>query len=264
MKILVCVKQVCDSADTLDIKGSGRWFDYGKETVFRMNRYDEYALEEALRIKEERAGTTVDALSVGPERVQATIRRSMGMGADHGMHILRDEDIYLSPIERASLIAAAIRDRGYDLILAGVMAEDDMEGQVGGLLAALLGYVSATGVIDRKSCRNMGYIEVEREIEGGCREGLTLKLPAVLTIQSGINTPRYPSLSHMLRARTASIESIDLHACDVMSFPQSFAGITRPMTDKTGEFLQGTPGEKARRLLEILHDHALILGVYKR
>ncbi|HNY65928.1 MAG TPA: electron transfer flavoprotein subunit beta/FixA family protein [Deltaproteobacteria bacterium] len=258
MRILVCVKQVCDSADTLFIDQSSSWVEYGGHTVFRMNRYDEYALEEALRIRERFEGTGIDAVSIGPERAQATIRRALGMGADHGIHIYQEERGYLSPFDRAALISRAAADRGYHLILAGVMAEDDMEGQVGGLVAGMLGYACATSVISQELSPGTGEVLVEREIEGGRRERLNLKLPAVLTIQSGINIPRYPALSHMLRSRTAAIELIEAHALAPRASSGTRIRCAPAEAGSVGEFLEGTPEQKALRLLEILHEHSLL------
>jgi electron transfer flavoprotein beta subunit len=258
MKILVLVKQVCDQADTVSMDSAGEWVVYGGHCVFRMNRYDEYAVEEALRIRERFPVTEIHALSVGPERAQAVIRRAMGMGADHGIHVDMEERGYSSPLERASLIAHAARGRGYDLILAGVMAEDDMESQVGGLAAELLGYRCATSVILQELSRNAQVVRVEREIEGGSREGMTLPLPAVLTVQSGINTPRYPALSHMLKARTAPLERIDAKALSADHQEGTLSKIAPARRAPAGEFLEGSPDQKARRLLQILHENALL------
>lgn len=256
MRVLALTKQVCDGADTVSPDDSARWVTYGPHSVFRMNRYDEYAVEEALRIRERVPGTELHALSVGPGRVEAVIRRALGMGADHGIHVVLEEKGYTSPRERALLIAAVAEEKGYDLILAGVVAEDDMEGQVGGLVAQALGYRCATSVIFEETNPEAGEVFVHREIEGGCREGFTLKLPAVLTVQSGINVPRYPVLSHMLRARTAVLEKV------VPRAPAPSGGtllkIAPAQTGGPGEFLEGSPAQKARRLLEILHEASLL------
>lgn len=258
MNILVCVKQVCDDAETLVIDESSLRAEYGKHTVFRMNRYDEYTVEEALRIRERFENTVVEALSVGPQRVEKTVRRALEMGADHGIHVATQGDEYLFPFERASLIAEAVRSRGYDLILTGVMAEDDMECQVGGLLAEMLGYACATGVIAEKISEETGEILVEREIEGGRREVLTLRFPAILTIQSGINTPRYPALSHVLRARAGKLECIDADSLSVPHVHKTRLRLTYPEEGIRGEIIEGTPSQKAERLLDILHGHSLL------
>ncbi len=258
MKILVCVKQVCDNPDTITINESSAWIEYGPATVFRMNRYDEYAVEEAMRIRERFPDTEVHALSLGPARVQSTIRRALGMGVSHGIHIPLDEDRYVSPAERAWIISEAVRGRGYDLIFTGVMAEDDMEAQVGGLISSLLGYSSATGVMAEQLFNEAGEIAVERELEGGRREGLILKLPAVLTIQSGINTPRYPALSHMLKAKAAPLEIIEQSSHIPPDLSGTLRAITEPSLSAKGEFVEGTASMKALKLLDILHGHSFL------
>jgi electron transfer flavoprotein beta subunit len=258
MKILVCVKQVYDSPDTLVFNEAAGRVEYGPHTVFRMNRYDEYAVEEALRIRERLGSTAIDAVSVGPERVAKTIRRALEMGADQGIHIHTGDDVYLSPYERAQLIASAAQGRNYDLVLAGVMAEDDMESQVGGLLAGILGYRCATGVIFQEASPDLKEILLEREIEGGRRECLTLALPCVLTVQSGINAPRYPVLSHVLRARSAPLVQIEASSTAVPTPLQSLVRILAPEEGAKGTFLEGTPGLKAQKLLDVLHKYSLI------
>jgi len=259
VKILVCVKQVPDSGETLSIDASSGWIDYGRSTVFRMNRYDEFALEEALLIRESLPGTVVHALSAGPERVGSTLRRTLEMGADHAIHILDGRESYVSPISVASLIASCARTRGYDLILAGVMAEDDMACQVGQLVAALLDLPCATSVIRGEVCPGGSEILVEREIEGGCRQEVLLRTPAVLTIQPGIHTPRYPSLSHVLRARSQPQEIIDSRALGIPGQQESAGRLRAPDLTSQGIFLEGSSREKARALVGILHEKALLI-----
>ncbi len=259
MKILVCIKQVNDSADTLQINEATGWIDYSRFTVFRMNRFDEFALEEALLARERIPGTTVHALSVGPMRVSSTIRRALEMGADHGIHLLNPDENYISPFTVASLIASYARGKGYDLILTGVMAEDDMACQVGQLVAAFLDVPCATSVISEEIHPESGEILVEREIEGGCRQSLLLLLPAVLTIQSGINLPRYPSLTHVLRARSQPQEII--HSGDLRISPERevMEHVRHPEFTSKGMFIEGSPREKAHTILEILHEKSLLL-----
>lgn len=258
MKILVCVKQVCDSAETLSLNESTGWIAYGENTVFRMNRYDEYAVEEALRIRERLGNTVVDALSIGPERVGRTVRRALEMGADHGIHVFLKEDGYIGTFERASLIASIAGRRNYDMILTGIMAEDDMECQVGSIVAEMLGYDCATGVIFQEVSPELPHVSVERELEGGRRECLALGLPAVVTVQSGINTPRYPALTHVLRARSAGLECIEVDELSASPSPQRHIRLAVPEEGIKGEFIMGTQQEKAQKLLDILHERSLL------
>jgi electron transfer flavoprotein beta subunit len=257
MKILVCVKQVADSSDTLQIDERTGHLSYTANTAFRMNRFDEFALEEALLIKENLPGTVVDALSVGPERASSNVQRALGMGADHGIHILDRADGYMSPFTVASLIAACVRARNYDLIMTGVMAEDTMACQTGQLIAALLDLPCASSVI-KEACPESAEITVEREIEGGSRETVQLKMPAVLTIQPGINFPRYPSFSKVMRARNYAQELIRAEDLAIQEPRESCRGVRIPEAASQGVFIEGSPREKAHKLINILHEKSLL------
>jgi electron transfer flavoprotein beta subunit len=258
MKILVCVKQVADSSDTLRIDESTGLLSYAANTAFRMNRFDEFALEEALLIKERLPATLVDALSVGPERASFIVQRAMGMGADHGIHILDGTDGYRSPFSVASLIATCVRARNYDLIMTGVMAEDTMACQTGQLIAALLNLPCASSVIKEEVLPDGVQIAVERELEGGNRDRVNLDLPAVLTIQPGINFPRYPSFSKVMRARTYVQELIRAEDLAIEK-PREFCRRVRILEPVSqGVFIEGSPREKVKKLIHILHEKSLL------
>jgi electron transfer flavoprotein beta subunit len=258
MKILVCIKEVADSSDTLQVDERTGLLSYPENAAFRMNRFDEFALEEALLIKETLPGTLVDALSVGPERVSATVQRALGMGADHGIHILYRTAGYTSPFTVAFFIAECARTRNYDLIMAGVMAEDSMASQTGQLIAALLDLPCATSVIREQVKPENGGIVIEREIEGGSRETVQLKLPAVLTIQPGINFPRYPSFSKVMRARSYPQELIRAEDLAVDEPRESCRRVRIPDAPSQAVFIEGSPREKARKLIVILHEKSFL------
>jgi electron transfer flavoprotein beta subunit len=258
VKILVCIKQVPDSCDTLAIDKNTCWVSYKPSTVFRMNRYDEFALEEALLIKETLPGTSVHALSVGPERACTTIRRALEMGADHGIHVLHSSEAYPSPFMTASLISSYARSIGYDLILTGVMSEDIMACQTGQFIAASLDMPFATSVIGVEFLHDERSVLVDREIEGGDRMSVRLDMPAVLTIQSGINTPRYPSLSNVLRARTQKQEAVRAEDLNPQETRETCIEVRYPDSASMGTFLEGSQQEKARELLRILREKAFI------
>lgn len=259
MKILVCIKQVPDSTDTLQIDEQTGLLSCTANTAFRMNRFDEFALEEALLIKERFSGTLVDALSVGPGRVSATVQRAMGMGADHGIHILDETEGYRSPFTVASLIAACVRSRNYDLIMTGVMAEDTMASQTGQIIAVLLDLPSASSVIKEEIRPERAEALVEREIEGGNREVVRLKMPAVLTIQPGINFPRYPSFSKVMRARACAQERIKAEDLAIEEPREHCRRVRIPESVSQGVFIEGSPREKAQKLVGILHQKSLLM-----
>ncbi|MBN1104770.1 MAG: electron transfer flavoprotein subunit beta/FixA family protein [Deltaproteobacteria bacterium] len=258
MKILVCIKQVPDSADSMVLNERTGALSVLPSTAFRLNRFDEFAVEEALVIKDRLPGTLVHALSVGPERAGAAVQRALGMGADHGIHILDPSEGYVSPFTVASVIAACARPRNYDLILAGVMAEDTLAAQTGQLTAALLDLPCATSVIQEMVRPEAAEIVVEREIEGGSRQTLLVKMPAVLTIQPGINLPRYPSFSKVMRARTYPQERIRAEDLPIPETRERLRGVRVPEISSPGAFLEGSAREKARELIRILHEKSLL------
>lgn len=281
VRILVCVKQVPDAEAPIRIADDGRSLVVGAGD-WRMNRFDEFAVEEALQIRESVPGSVVEAVSVGPARAVAVLRRALAMGADEALHILREEEEDPLPGDVAAWIAAAVRDRGCDLILTGVMSEDAMHAQTGPILAELLGIPCATAVIavrlrpeadglpvqsgvgtglrnDAERTRaEARVIRVERELEGGLREALELPLPALITVQSGINRPRYPALSHVLRARSQPLLTVPVGALPAP--PRRERVVCLAWMEPSGKalFLTGTPVEKAERLAALFRGKALL------
>ena len=258
MKILVCVKQVPESESTIAIDESTGWIESDAISEYRMNRLDEYAVEEALLIKESIVDTRIDVITVGPARCDEVVRRAIGMGADYGVHIQTASEGYQSPLEVAAWIADFARGKNYALILTGVMSEDSMQGQVGPMLAARLGFSWATSVIFAKITSDRKSIYVEREIEGGDRDTLELKLPTVLTIQSGINTPRWPSLSNLLKANSQGLERIEISDTVKSHQREYLAEVVYPQKTRAGLFLSGSLQDKADRLLMILREKSLL------
>jgi len=258
MKILVCVKQVPELEGRIRIDPHSGWIDVDGSTRFRMNRSDEFAVEEAVAIKEAFPGVSVDVITVGLQAAGAIVKRALGMGADNGIHVVTEEEGFLSAFLTASWIASYARDRDYELILTGVMSEDLMQGQVGPMIAELLSIPCATSVIFERIPSETGKVSVEREIEGGMRDTLELTLPALLSVQSGINKPRYPSLSNIMRAKRSELRTIEARSIHGPEPREHLAGIGYPERSGSGTVLEGTPREKARQLLTILSDRALI------
>ncbi len=293
MKILVCVKQVLDGEVPVRPDVSGRWFAPEAAPVWRMNAFDAFAVEEALRIRERVPDTTIDAISVGPERAAAVLTRALEMGADKGIHLVTESEGYLGPRAVSSALAAWAGPRNYDLILTGAMSEDVMDAQVGPMLAVLLGRPWATAVMrmdlsgraidaypplpdgpdasgsaERRAqppesapAADGPYrtLYVERELEGGVREALVLGLPALIAVQSGINRPRYPALSHVLRARKQPlITAPSTTPGDAGTERERVTGVYEPPPSRMGLFLEGSPEDKARRLLALLEEKALL------
>lgn len=255
MNILVCIKQVPDP-ETLVFPedGSGPVRAGG----FRMNRFDEFALEEALRIREQLGTVRVEAVTVGPQRTVEVLKRAMGMGADSAFLVPAAAADLADPFAVAARIAAFARGRGYDLVLTGVMSEDAQQAQVGPMLAALLELPCATAVVSQQLTPGAATVRVKRELEGGRRERVSLDLPALLTIQTGINTPRYPTLSNLLRANRTPPERFDAETGALPKARQQVLGTVAPQQHRAGRELTGSTVEKARTLLGLLREKGLI------
>ena len=258
MNILVCVKQVPEGEAQVRIDTDGRRVALGAGTEFRMNRYDECAVEAAVQIKEQFADTRIHILSIGPRRAEAVIRRSIGMGADDGTHIMTLEEGFVDPVVTAHWLAGCSQARSADLILCGAMSEDLMQGQVGPLLATQLGLPYTTSVIDMLLNPEDTIIQVDREIEGGYRQTLILDLPALVTIQTGINHPRYPALSKLLRANRLSLEILQADQLDLPQSKQQVDRLTPPRKIRDAVVLEGTTHDKAEQLISILSNRSLL------
>ena len=256
MKILVCVKQVPEAEAEISIDANGQWITVGGAAEYRMNRCDECAVEEAVRVKEACPDTVIDVLTMGPERAEAVARRAMGMGADNGVHILTEKDDYVDAFTTARAIADYARDKHYDLVMTGAMSEDLMQGQVGVLVAAHLNMACINSTIHAELAADQKSVYVEREVEGGSREVGDIHLPALLAIQTGINTPRYPALSKLLRANNRELEMVD--APGDASVPQTLTGVSLPEKTRDAVVLEGCAADKAEQLVNILKERSLI------
>jgi electron transfer flavoprotein beta subunit len=256
MKILVCIKPVPDPESFIVIDDSQNWII--PSDLFKMNRFDESALEEALSIRDRYKSVGLDVLSVGPENSKDVIRRALGMGADAGIHIFCDAEGYISPFLTASCIASYIKESFYDLIFTGAMSEDYMQGQVGPLAAEMTGLPCVSFVVKQDISPDKKSIYVEREMDGGLIESFELTLPALLTIQGGINKPRYPSLSNVLRANRAEIRTIHSDLIGITDLKQTNSRLTNPEKKREGYVLSGSVQEKAAKLIRILSQKAFI------
>jgi electron transfer flavoprotein beta subunit len=254
VNIIVCIKQVPAKDAPLSIAGNWiRESDIG----FEMNEPDSYALEEALRLKEKHGGEVI-ALSMGPERVKQTIKEALAKGADRGIHIADDNFAQLDPLGSAKSIAAAIQQQKHDLVLTGLQSDDHGFGQTGVLLAGVLDVPHATIIMA---------IEVEgqkmklkRELEAGWFQHIECSLPAVLTIQSGINKVRYATLKGIMAAKKKEITTIARESLGVSVEPtQRVEKIYVPTKTKKTEFLTGTPKEVASKLVEKLKFEARVI-----
>jgi electron transfer flavoprotein beta subunit len=259
MKIVACIKQVPAKDAPLTISGEN-WI-HETDIGFEMNEPDSYALEESLRLKEKHTGEVI-AVSMGPDRVKQTIKEALAKGADRGVHIADDKAYMLDPLGAAKSLAAAIEREKPDLVLTGLQSDDQGFGQTGVLLAQLLGLPHATLImqIDVQSGAQGNRLRVKRELEAGWFQWVELPMPAVLTIQSGINKVRYATLKGIMAAKKKEIATISRESLGVAIEPtQRIERIYVPVKTKKTEFLTGTPKETAAKLLEKLKHEARVL-----
>ena len=246
MKIAVLVKQVIGSESALEITDSNNWVKEDNAS-FVMNPPDNYAIEEALIIKEKLDEGEVVIVSQGPTRVQKVIREGLAKGADRGIHIEESGQIETDPLSIAKSIVSAIKDENFDLILSGLQSDDTGMGQTGVLVGELLNMSVATLAIETDIDKEK--IRVKRELESGWFQWVTLGSSASITIQSGINQPRYPSLKGIMGAKKKEIKVVQSL---VMDKKQSVDKVFVPQTSKETEIIDTDLNLAVDRIVEIL------------
>jgi len=254
MNIIVCIKQVPAKDAPLAIADNWiRESDIG----FEMNEPDSFALEEALRLKEKHGGEVI-ALSMGPERVKQTIKEALAKGADRGIHIADDQFAQLDPLATANALAVAIKKEKADLVLTGLQSDDHGFGQTGVLLAGVLDLPHATIIMQIEVAD--GRLKLKRELEAGWFQHIECPLPAVLSIQSGINKVRYATLKGIMAAKKKEIAVITRESLGAAAAPtQKIEKIYIPTKTKKTEFLTGSPKDVATKLVEKLKFEARVI-----
>jgi len=256
MKILVCLKQVPQKDAPLKLNESGAWIR--EDVSYEVNEPDAYALEEALRQKEKHGGEVV-VITAGPARAQQVLREALAKGADRAIHLEDQAFVGLDAINIARAFAAAIKDEQFDLIFTGLQSDDYGYAQTGVILAELLGWPHATIIMQIE--RQEGGIRVKRELEAGYFQYVDIPLPAVLTIQSGINKLRYATLIGITQAKNKPLRKMAL------SEVQSALGGNQikieklyiPQKSKKTEMLEGAPAEVAKKLVDRLRNEVRVL-----
>ncbi len=256
MKILVCMKQVPQKDAPLKINESGKWIR--EDLSYEVNEPDAYALEEALRQKEKHGGEVV-VITSGPARAQQVLREGLAKGADRAIHLEGDEFVSLDAFNTAKAIAAAIKDEQFDLIFTGLQSDDYGFAQTGVILAELLGWPHATIIMQIDKAN--GGIKVKRELESGFFQFVDMPLPAVLTIQSGINKLRYATLIGIKQAKNKPLKKVSF--AEVQSALgtnlQQIQRLYIPQKVKKTEMLEGTPAEVAKKLVDKLRNEIRVV-----
>lgn len=257
MKLLVCVKQVPDMESRFKPNGQGTWFGEA-DLAWRMNEYDEYAVEQAVQLREQLGDAAeLTVLSIGPDRVVEAIKKALAMGCDKAVHVVDDAVAGKDPWQIAAIITAHAKGVGYDLIFTGMQSQDRGSAQVGGTVAEELGYACATTLVG--FTYDNGTITAKRELEGGIKGVARLATPALVTCQLGLNTPRYPTLPNIMKAKKKEILSIpvaDLLTVDPLAVTASFHP---PAKKGCGVILEGDVGPMVDQLLGILKEKTAVL-----
>jgi electron transfer flavoprotein beta subunit len=249
MNILVCIKQVPDTETRIKIAGDKKSID-PTDVNWILNPYDEYAVEEALRIKEKLGNTTVTVISVGPERTVTAIRSALAMGADEAVLIKTDQ--VLDSLATAKALAAAIKEIPYDLILSGKQGVDDDNLQVGPMVAELLNIPCVTYISELKL--ENGKATVKREVEGGM-EIVEATLPVMFTAEKGLNEPRYPALRGIMMAKKKTIQEKQMQL-DALKI--QIVNIEYPPTRKGGKIV-GQGVDAVPELVRLLREEAKVI-----
>jgi electron transfer flavoprotein beta subunit len=256
MKLAVCIKQVVTREWPLRISDTGTWIR-DADASFELNEPDAYALEEALRLKEKQGGEVV-VCCAGPARAAQVIREALARGADRAIHVEYPEGADAASFDAAAIagmLAAAVRDEQFDLILTGLQSDDQGFGQVGVILAESLGMPHATIIMEVQVAD--GGLRVKRELEGGWFQWLTLPLPALLTIQSGINQLRYATLKGIMAAKKKEIRKVTPAAAGEAS--QRILRVYIPEKAKETQMISGSAAEAGKALVTRLRDDARVI-----
>jgi len=262
MNIIVFIKQVPDTATRIKIPPDGKNIDES-DVTWIISPYDEYALEEALKIKEAKGTGKVTVVSVGPERAATSLRNALAMGADDAVHLLDPAFNGSDAFATAKILSASVKNRPYDILFFGKMGVGMDQSQVPAMVAELLNLPLVTQIAkleigDAKAV-------VHREIEGAT-EKVECVLPAALAAEKGLNEPRYPSLKGIMAAKKKPLEVLNAAALELNPEEVGAQGskvmlnsLSLPPGRQAGKILQGDPQEAVKQLVRLLHEEAKVI-----
>ncbi|GAB4560918.1 MAG: electron transfer flavoprotein subunit beta/FixA family protein [Geothermobacteraceae bacterium] len=256
MKILVCIKQVPDMESRFKVDASGTWYQQS-DLAWRMNEYDEYAVEQAVQLKEQLDDADLTVLSIGPDRVKEAIKKALAMGCDRGVQVVDAAAHEKDPYQIASIIAAFAKDKGFDLIFTGMQSQDRGSGQVGVLVGEMLGLNTVTTAVGFDYAD--GAITVRRELEGGLKAVVKTRLPALVTCQLGLNTPRYPTLPNIMKAKKK--ELLEVPVAELLNAEAKLQTVNLAPPEKKGQaqILEGEVAELVEKVVQILKEKTAVL-----
>jgi electron transfer flavoprotein beta subunit len=253
MKIAVCIKQVPTREWQPRLNDDKTWIRE-QDVSYEMNEPDAYALEEALRLREKHSGEVV-VCSAGPARVQQVIREALARGADRAIHIEADALGSADAFVTADALAAAMAEEKFDLVLTGLQSDDQGHAQTGVMLAERLGIPHSTIIMDVQV--EGSNLRVKRELEGGWFQWIAMPLPALLTIQSGINQLRYATLKGIMAAKKKEIRKVAMPAG--LQPMQQIVALSLPTRSKQTQLIAGSASEAAKELVRRLREEARVL-----
>jgi electron transfer flavoprotein beta subunit len=254
MKIAVCIKQVVTREWPLRVAESRTWVR-DHDASWELNEPDAYALEEALRLREKHGGEVV-VVSGGPARVTQVLREALARGADRAIHVDGDQLATADAFVTAGALAEAIKGEGIDLVLTGLQSDDQGFAQVGVVLAERLGVPHSTIIMEVQIDAEGRALRVKRELEGGWFQWIAMPLPAVITIQSGINQLRYATLKGIMAAKKKEIRVVA--APSAAAARQTIQTVYLPEKTKQTRMIGGSPAEAATELVRALRDEARV------
>jgi electron transfer flavoprotein beta subunit len=256
MKIAVCIKQVPTREWQPRLNDDKTWIREA-DASFEMNEPDAYALEEALRLKEKHGGEVV-VCSAGPARVAQVIREALARGADRALHVEDDSLASADAFVTSAALAGAMKDEQFDLVLTGLQSDDQGFAQVGVIVAEKLGVAHSTIIMEVQVEGTS--LRVKRELEGGWFQWVAMPLPAVLTIQSGINQLRYATLKGIMAAKKKEIKKVNPPSPAASAGKQKIVSLYVPEKGKTTQLIAGSPAEAAKELVRKLREEARVIS----
>jgi electron transfer flavoprotein beta subunit len=258
MKIAVCIKQVPTREWQPRLNDDKTWIR-DQDASFEMNEPDAYALEEALRLKEKHSGEVV-VCSAGPARVAQVIREALARGADRAIHVEGETLASADAFVTSDALAAAMKEEQFDLVLTGLQSDDQGFAQVGVILAEKLGRPHATIIMEVQA--DGGTLRVKRELEGGWFQWVAMPLPAVLTIQSGINQLRYATLKGIMAAKKKEIKKVSPPSLPsgASAGKQKIVSLYVPEKGKKTQIIGGAPAGAAKELVRKLREEVRVIA----
>lgn len=256
MNILVCIKQVPDMESRFKVAASGTWFEEN-DLAWRINEYDEFAVEQAVQLKEQTGDSDLTVLSIGPARIKESLKKALAMGCDRAVQLADDAAHEKDSFQIASAIATFAKDKNFDVIFTGMQSQDRGSGQVGVLVAEMLGIPALTTAVTFS--HETGSVTVRRELEGGLRAVVKAQTPALVSCQLGLNTPRYPTLPNIMKAKKK--ELLEIPVADVLNEAPRVQALSLAYPEKKGsaQILEGDVGDLVDQVIGILKEKTSVL-----